>query len=109
MGSVVLATSSARLLGDPVPVQMFRATLARVCILLGNETTWLTSACKGIETVQQSVFGQVDQSASGESGTGQAQSHHAAVDQAHPETISEYLRDKHMSTTKEEREGPRLG
>jgi len=64
---------------------------------------------KGIETVQQSVFGQGNQSASGESSTGENKSHHAAVDQAHPEEISEYLRDKHMSTTKEEREGPRLG
>lgn len=64
---------------------------------------------KGIETVQQSVFGQGNQSASGESSAGEDKSHHAAVDQAHPEKISEYLRDKHMSTTKEEREGPRLG
>ncbi len=65
--------------------------------------------CTGIETVQQSVFGQGNQSASGESGTGEDQSHHAAVDQAHPEKVSEYLRDKHMSTTKEEREDSRLG
>ena len=107
-----MATSSERLLGELVPVQMFRATLARVCILLGcfrKIDTWLTSTCKGIETVQQSVFGQGNQSASEESGTGEDQSHHAAVDQAHPEEISEYLRDKHMSTTKEEREGSRLG
>ena len=69
----------------------------------------MTSACKGIETVQQSIFGQGNQSASGESGTSGDQSHHAAVDQAHPEEISEYLRDKHMSTTKEEREDSRLG
>lgn len=28
-------------------------------------------------------------------------SHHAAVDEAHPEMISEFLRDKHGSMTKE--------
>ena len=30
------------------------------------------------------------------------QDFHSAVDQAHPEKISEVLRDKHMSITKEE-------
>ena len=69
----------------------------------------MTSAFKGIETVQQSIFGQGNQSASGEPGTSGDQSHHAIVDQAHPEEISEYLRDKHMSTTKEERQDSRLG
>ncbi|KAL2057142.1 hypothetical protein ABVK25_002881 [Lepraria finkii] len=61
---------------------------------------------KRIETVQHSVFGQGKQP---DLEAGQAQqSHDAAVDQAHPEKISEFLRDKHMSTTKEELEGSRL-
>lgn len=50
----------------------------------------------GIETVQQSVFGQGKPSEPEAAGQAQ-QSHEVAVDQAHPEKISEFLRDKHMS------------
>ena len=53
--------------------------------------------------MQQSVFGQGDQS-SAEKSTGmdqEKQNIHDAVDQAHPEKISEFMRDKYMSRTEE--------
>ena len=77
------------------------------CVLPGNR--WLTVVRTGIETVQQSVYGQGNQSARAESGTGGDQSHHATVDQAHHEKISEFLRDKHTSSTKKEPNDARFG
>lgn len=55
---------------------------------------------KGISYLQQSVTGQSGQTdeASAQGNT----SHHAAVDEAHPEKISEFLRDQNRSMTKEE-------
>ncbi|KAL9067864.1 MAG: hypothetical protein Q9161_006588 [Pseudevernia consocians] len=54
---------------------------------------------KGISYLQQSVTGQSgqtnDTSAQGDT------SHHAAVDEAHPEKISEFLRDQNRSMTEE--------
>jgi len=56
---------------------------------------------KGISYLQQSITGQSGQtketSAQGDT------SHHAAVDEAHPEKISEFLRDQHRSDTGEDR------
>ena len=53
----------------------------------------------GISYLQQSITGQGpqtnDTSAQGDT------SHHAAVDAAHPEKISEFLRDQHRSMTEE--------
>lgn len=61
---------------------------------------------QGIDAVQQSVYGNGGQSGAGqeaESGTSQEkQDIHSAVDQAHPEKISEFMRDKYMSRTEEE-------
>ncbi|KAL2040173.1 hypothetical protein N7G274_007076 [Stereocaulon virgatum] len=54
---------------------------------------------KGIETLQQTVFGQGESSKPEAAGRAQ-QSHEVAVDQAHPEKVSEFLRDKHMSNAK---------
>ena len=56
----------------------------------------------GISYLQQSITGQ-----SGQTNETSAQgdtSHHAAVDAAHPEKISEFLRDKNGSLTKDEGE-----
>ena len=58
----------------------------------------------GINAVQQSVFGQNNQTKSGSENSEidqKKQDVHAAVDQAHPEKISEYMRDKYMSRTDE--------
>jgi len=61
---------------------------------------------KGIDAVQQSVYGQGDQPGStgdNKSGVNQEkQGVHSAVDQAHPEKISEFLRDKYYSRTEEQ-------
>ncbi|CAD6565367.1 MAG: hypothetical protein ASARMPREDX12_005789 [Alectoria sarmentosa] len=57
---------------------------------------------KGLSYLQQSITGQ-----SGQTNETSAQgdtSHHAAVDEAHPEKISEFLRDQNRSMTREEQE-----
>ncbi len=60
----------------------------------------------GIDAVQQSVYGQGNQpGAAGEKTSGMSQERqdvHSAVDQAHPEQISEFLRDKYYSRTEEQ-------
>ena len=56
----------------------------------------------GISYLQQPITGQ-----SGQTNETSAQgdtSHHAAVDEAHPEKISEFLRDQNKSMRKEEQE-----
>lgn len=60
----------------------------------------MTGISTGISYLQQSVTGK-----SGQTKESDAQgdtSHHAAVDEADPEKISEFLRDKHGSMTEEE-------
>ncbi|CAF9924374.1 hypothetical protein IMSHALPRED_006168 [Imshaugia aleurites] len=56
---------------------------------------------KGISYLQQSVTGQKGQT--NETEAKGDTSHHAAVDEAHPEKISEFLRDQNRSTTEEEK------
>lgn len=56
----------------------------------------------GISYLQQSVTGQRSQTS--DTSTKGETSHHAAVDEAHPEKISEFLRDKHRSVTNDEEE-----
>jgi hypothetical protein len=61
----------------------------------------------GIDAVQQSVYGQGKQAESAAEKTSgstsqEKQNVHAAVDQADPEKISEFLRDKYYSRTEEQ-------
>ena len=49
----------------------------------------------GMSYLQQSVTGSGGQK--NEADTQEETSHHAAVDEAHPEKISEFLRDQHGS------------
>lgn len=57
--------------------------------------------------MQQSVYGGGSQSGSADDKTGglngEKQEAHAAVDEAHPEQISEFLRDKHRTRTDEQK------
>ena len=57
----------------------------------------------GITAVQQSVFGQGQQSGEAKPPAmdQEKQKIHDAVDQAHPEQISEFMRDKYRSRTEE--------
>lgn len=71
-------------------------------ILWAQSLRMLTrSQSTGISYLQQSITGQSGQtketSAQGDT------SHHAAVDEAHPDKISEFLRDQHRSDTGEDR------
>lgn len=54
----------------------------------------------GISYLQQSITGESGQT--NETSAQENTSHHAAVDELHPEKISEFLRDQHGSMTKEE-------
>ncbi|KAK4693494.1 hypothetical protein P7C71_g3912, partial [Lecanoromycetidae sp. Uapishka_2] len=57
----------------------------------------------GIEAVQRSVMGQSGTKSGEETHSSTEQApHEAAVDKMHPEQVSEYMRDKYMSTTAEE-------
>lgn len=83
---------------------MNRATLAKVS---GRQLGLRQSLIHlGIDAVQQSVYGQGGQSGSaGDNTSGASQEKqdvHSAVDQAHPEKISEFLRDKYYSRTEEQ-------
>ena len=60
--------------------------------------TLMMSQCTGITYLQQSVTGTSGQAK--ETGAQKDTSHHAAVDEAHPEMISEFLRDQNGSLTK---------
>ena len=53
----------------------------------------------GISYLQQTVTGQSSQT--NETSVQKDTSHHAAVDEAHPEMISEFLRDQNASTSGE--------
>ena len=83
-------------------MEAIRAISARVlmCNLScnGSALTWT-----GISAVQQSVFGQGSKSGSGDTKSTEVDETksdaHAAVDQAHPEQISEFMKDKYMSRT----------
>ena len=57
---------------------------------------------KGISYLQQSVTGKSGQTNTTSTEPGSSTSHHAAVDEAHPEKIAEFLRDQNGSMTKEE-------
>ncbi len=63
----------------------------------------LTEIATGIDAVQQSVMGQSGTKSGQEaqSGSGQAP-HEVAVDNMHPEQVSEFMRDKYKSTTAEQ-------
>ncbi|KAL9134573.1 MAG: hypothetical protein Q9175_004249 [Cornicularia normoerica] len=63
----------------------------------GNSQSFLD---KGISYLQQSITGESGQT--NETSAQENTSHHAAVDELHPEKISEFLRDQHGSMTKEE-------
>lgn len=56
--------------------------------------------CTGISYLQQSIIGKGGQT--NEKSTEGDTSHHAAVDAAHPEKISEFLRDQNKSMTNDE-------
>lgn len=59
----------------------------------------------GIDAVQQSVYGQGKQSDTSQGATGindEKQKIHSAVDEAHPEQISEFMRAKYHSRTEEQ-------
>ena len=58
----------------------------------------MISQFPGISYLQQSVTGTSGQAK--ETGGQGDTSHHAAVDEAHPEMISEFLRDQNRSSTK---------
>ncbi|KAL6716500.1 hypothetical protein ACLMJK_006067 [Lecanora helva] len=65
----------------------------------GNDQSYLG---KGINAVQESVFGQTNSGKEKTSKNGQEKDKiHAAVDEAHPEKIQEFMRDKHMSRTEQ--------
>ena len=54
----------------------------------------------GISYLQQSITGKGGQAT--ESGTQKDTSHHAAVDEAHPEKIAEFLRHQNRSMNEED-------
>ena len=65
----------------------------------------MASISTGISYLQESIIGKSDQAE--EAGTTQREgdtSQHAAVDEAHPEKISEFLRDRNRSTATREGE-----
>lgn len=60
-------------------------------------------ALPGIDALQQSVMGQSKTNPTQEAQSSTEQPpHEAAVDNMHPEQVSEYMRDKYKSTTAEE-------
>lgn len=95
-------TSSAQLLAEAQKAaETARAFLTRVSSeILGHNLYELKSQFTGISYLQQSITGQSGHTnetiAKGDT------SHHVAVDEAHPEKISEFLRDQNRSMTKEE-------
>ena len=102
MDWVTKVTSSALLLAEAVGIarvfstrvrrDVYRSQILRVLIMF---------YCIGISYLQQSITGKGGQSTE-KGAQGGDTSHHAAVDAAHPEKISEFLRHQNRSMTEED-------
>ena len=98
MTSSAQSLAEARKVVGTVRVSLIRASSI---YLIAESLRMLTmSPFTGISYLQQSITGKSDPAT--ETGAQGDTSHHTAVDEAHPEIISEFLRDQNKSLTKEE-------
>ena len=71
---------------------------------LGNQSPRMLTVWRftGISYLQESITGKSDNVERTGTQAPQGNTNHTAVDEAHPEKISEFLRDQNRSITKEE-------